>query len=95
MTVLAVERLLVDASRRAAFDRSADALLGAMRDSDGFLWADAAASSTEPELVLILSEWRTGEALDRFCEAPAYEAFRDVTDVCLREDVSVRRFEGA
>lgn len=92
MSVLHLERHQVDPARRPAFDDAIKALLDAMRRAGGFLWADAAGSILEPEIVTVASEWRTGGDLDAFCDSDEYRSFCDDNDVRVREAPTIRRY---
>lgn len=93
-TTLVIERHLVDPGRGETYGAALVALLAAMRTVDGLLWADAARSIGEPDLVTVASEWRTAANAATFLEGAAYTTFRETVDVCLREDASRRLFAG-
>jgi quinol monooxygenase YgiN len=92
VSVLLLERHLLDDTFRDEYERAVSDLLALMRVAGGFLWADAAESLQEPGTVSIASEWRTDADLDAFCAADAYREFVERNDLRLHEPPMVRRF---
>jgi quinol monooxygenase YgiN len=92
VSALRLERHVVDSDAHAGYEADVAKLLDAMRTADGFLWADAARSLTEPDVFTLVSEWRTEVDLERFAAGEAYAAFGGANDVRLVEPASVRTF---
>jgi heme-degrading monooxygenase HmoA len=93
VTILLVERYPVAADKTDEFEALLDGYLRAVREQDGALWADG--GSGDADGYLVVSEWRTAEALDAWQGADALRGWDDAADPLLVGDVSRRRFAPA
>jgi quinol monooxygenase YgiN len=92
VTTLRLERHVVVPDERAGYEADLVKLLDAMRTAEGFLWADAGASLTDPDVYTLAGEWRTHADLERFVAGAAYACFTDANDVRLADPPTVRTF---